>query len=159
MHGMIFTELKRFVDDAHGPGVWSSLLVESGIGARIYLPIQAYPDEEMMKLAVAASTLTGRALGDIFESFGEFLAPTYFKLYGYLIKPEWRTLDLLEHTEQTIHRVVRARNPGAQPPELRCIRISAGEVLVVYNSSRQLCSVAKGIVKGVAKHYFQNRPL
>jgi hypothetical protein len=153
MHGLIFAELKRFVDEGHGPGVWDALLRESGIGAKIYLTMEVYPDEELVRLATTASALTGSPLGDILEAFGESLAPTYFKLYGHLLKPEWRTLDVIEHTEQSIHRVVRIKNPGARPPELRCIRMSSVEVLLVYNSPRRMCAVAKGIARGVATHF------
>jgi hypothetical protein len=153
MHGMIFAELKRFVDEGHGPGVWDTLLHESGIGPKIYLTIQPYPDEEMARLAATAARLTGTPILEILEAFGEFLVPTYFKLYGHLLKPEWRTIDIVENTESTIHRVVRIQNPGAAPPELRCYRKSEGEVLVVYNSSRKLCAVAKGIARGVAKRF------
>ncbi len=153
MHGLIFAELKRFVDEGHGPGVWDLLLRESGIGAKIYLTMEVYPDEELVRLATTASTITGAPLGQILEAFGGFLAPTYFKLYGHLLKPEWTTLDVIEHTEQSIHRVVRIKNPGARPPELRCVRTSSVEVLLVYNSSRRMCSVAKGIAKGLAAHF------
>jgi Haem-NO-binding len=156
MHGLIFSELKRFVDEGHGPGVWDALLRESGIGAKIYLTMEVYPDAELERLARTASALTGSPLGDILEAFGEFLAPTYFKLYGHLLKPEWRTLEVIEHTEQSIHRVVRIKNPGARPPELRCVRISSVEVLLVYNSSRRMCAVAKGIAKGVATHFSES---
>jgi hypothetical protein len=153
MHGLIFAELKRFVDEGHGPGVWDALLRESGIGPKIYLTIQPYPDEEMARLATTAARLTRTPLADILEGFGEFLVPMYFKLYGHLLKPEWRTIDIVEHTEETIHRVVRIQNPGARPPELRCYRLSENEVLLVYNSARKLCSVAKGITRGVAKRF------
>jgi hypothetical protein len=156
MHGMIFAELKRFVDEGQGPGVWDTLLRESGIGAKIYLTMEVYPDEEIVRLATTASRLTRTPLADILEAFGEFLAPTYFKLYGHLIKPGWKTLDVIEHTEQSIHRVVRIKNPGARPPELRCVRISETEVLLVYNSARKMCAVAKGIAKGVAARFSEN---
>jgi hypothetical protein len=43
-------------------------------------------------LATTAATLTGTPLPQILEAFGEFLAPTYFKLYGQLLEPDWRTL-------------------------------------------------------------------
>lgn len=69
------------------------------------------------------------------------------------MKPEWRTLDFLEQTEDTIHRVVRFRNPGAMPPELAVKRTGDHEVVILYTSQRKMCSVAKGIIRGVAKHY------
>src|SRR6185503_20271702 len=62
-------------------------------------------------------------------------------------------LDLLEHTEATIHRVVRMRSPGSAPPALRCRRLAADEVEMVYGSERKLCALARGIIRGLARVY------
>jgi predicted hydrocarbon binding protein len=51
--------------------------------------------------------------------------------------------------------VVRARNAGARPPELRAERIAPDEVVVRYTSARRLCGIAKGIVRGLARHFAQ----
>jgi hypothetical protein len=77
-------------------------------------------------------------------------------VYGPLLDSEWRTLDVIQHTEETIHRVVRMRQPGAAPPRLRVDRASPDEVAIHYDSPRRLCAVARGIVRGVAKHFGEN---
>jgi hypothetical protein len=153
MHGIIFAELKRFVDEGHGPGVWDKLLLESGIGTKVYMAVEAYPDEEIAKLAATAAKLLGVSVPQILESFGEFMVPMLVKRYRHLIKPSWRTLDVIEHTESTIHKVIRITNPEAKPPELRCVRVSRTEVLLTYNSARRMCGIAKGICKGLARQY------
>jgi len=50
------------------------------------------------------------------EDFGAFLAPELMVRYAALIKPEWRTLDLVSRAEQTIHRAVRLKNSEALAP-------------------------------------------
>ena len=45
------------------------------------------------------------------------------------------------------------RQAGAKPPELKVSRTSPNEAVINYTSARKMCSVAKGITKGVAKHY------
>jgi predicted hydrocarbon binding protein len=70
-----------------------------------------------------------------------------------VIHPNWKTLDVIEHTEDEIHRVVRLHNRDAHPPDLKCIRTSADEVIIHYSSQRKMCDVAKGIAKGLAKFY------
>jgi len=153
MHGIIFAELKRFVDEAHGPGVWDKLLIESRIGAKVYVAMDAYPDEEIVKLAATAAKLLGVTVQQIYESFGEFMVPMFVKRYRHLLKPDWRTLDVIQHTESTIHKIIRINNPGAQPPQLRCARVSAREVLLTYDSPRRMCGIAKGICKGLARQF------
>ena len=51
-----------------------------------------------------------------------------------------------------IHTVVRIRNPGARPPELRVTR-SGDEAVILYESARRMCAFAKGILAGVADHF------
>lgn len=153
MHGIIFSELRKYVDTRLGSDGWNSLLSRADLGKRMYLPIQDYPDADMVALVGAAAEVTGLPQEEILEDFGEFIAPSLLGLYRTLVQPEWKTLDLLENTEQTIHSVVRARNPGAKPAQLQAVRIAPDVVDLTYNSDRGLCAVAKGILRGIAAHY------
>ncbi len=151
MHGLIFVELKKYVEARLGAASWPTLLVKAGLGSRLYMPIQAYPDQEALALVSTASTLTGQPADAILQDFGEFIVPDLMRMYGSLLRKQWNTLDILEHTEETIHRVVRSQNPGADPPRLRCARVGPEEVVITYASSRRMCGVAKGITRGIAK--------
>ncbi|HEV8486504.1 MAG TPA: heme NO-binding domain-containing protein [Blastocatellia bacterium] len=153
MHGIIFAELKKYVITKLGDQAWDNLLNESGIGTKIYLAFQTYPDQEAVALISTASKVTGESIPAILEDFGEFITPDLMAMYNHLIKPEWRTLDLIEHTEETIHHLVRIRQAGAQPPALHCSRADTDEVVITYSSPRKMCALAVGIAKGVAKHY------
>jgi hypothetical protein len=155
MHGIIFGELKKLVDVRLGGDTWRGLLKESGLEAKVYMPVTEYPDDDAVRIIGALSRHTGKSTREVFEEFGEFIAPDLMALYRHMIKPEWRTLELLENTENTIHRVVRIRNPGARPPELKCTR-DGDEVLITYTSARRMCGVAVGIVRGLARHYDEN---
>jgi len=153
VHGVILSELQKYVEARHGTPAWPALLRDAGLGTKLFSPFQTYPDEEVVAIITAASKATGKPMGIILEDFGEFIAPDLLSLYRALIKPEWRTLDLLEHTESTIHRVVRSRSADARPPELKVARVREHEVILIYASPRRLCAIAKGIVRGIAKHY------
>ncbi len=153
MHGIVFSELRKFVDHSFGPGAWQKLLKEAGLGNRIYMAIQEYPDQEAVALVEAASRITHKTPTAILEEFGKFIAPQLLQMYKALVQPEWRTLDLIEHTEEVIHKVVRMKNPGARPAELKCQRISPTELLLIYASPRKMCALARGIAHGVANHF------
>jgi len=155
MHGIIFAELKKYVDARLGGDAWRSLLEQAGTGTRMYLPVRSYPDEDAVALVSTASRITGLAVPAILEDFGLFIAPDLIAMYRALVRPEWRTLEFLENTESTIHRVVRIQNPEASPPEIRCTRDSDRQVTIHYASKRRMCSVARGIARGVAAHYGQ----
>lgn len=156
MHGKIFVELKKYVDTTFGGDTWNKLLVDAGVGGKMYMPITEYPDQEVVAIVGAAVRATGKDASEILESFGEFIAPALLEMYRTLIQPEWRTLDVIEHTEDHIHQVVRLKNPGARPPQLKAERISPDEVKLTYTSQRKMCAVARGIGKGVAAHYHED---
>ena len=153
MHGIIHVELQKFVIARHGEQAWHDLVHRAGLEREIMTPLKAYPDEHLVQLVKGASELTGINVVALLEAFGEALVPSYMTLYGALIKPEWRTLDVIEHTEETIHRVVRLRQPGAQPPRLRARRSAPDEVILTYDSPRKLCAIARGIARGLARHF------
>jgi Haem-NO-binding len=153
MHGTIFFELKKYVETKLGWEAWDKLLVECDLGARTYEVMADYPDSDVIKLISTASRITGMPVNAILEDFGEFIAPDLLQMYGGVINPNWKTLDVIEHTEKEIHNVVRLHNRDAHPPKLKCIRQSEDEVLIHYSSQRKMCDVAKGIARGLAKHY------
>lgn len=153
MHGTIFAELEKFVGARLGPDAWASLMREAGIERDRYDPLEIYPDAELVSLVTTASRITQIPADTLLEDYGFFIAPDLLNLYWALVQPEWRTLDLLEHTETAIHEVVRLSQKGATPPYLRAERTTPSEVTIVYSSPRKLCAVAKGIIRGVASHY------
>ena len=153
MHGIIHAELKKYVETNHGPKAWRAVLDKAGLGNKIYMAVGTYEDAEAVAIVKAASALTGVPPLEILEDFGEFIAPDLLSMYKSLIDPSWKTADLFTHVEDTIHTVVRMKNPGATPPQLKFKRVGPNELHFHYDSPRQMSSVAKGIMKGVAKHY------
>ncbi|MBI4743958.1 MAG: heme NO-binding domain-containing protein [Actinobacteria bacterium] len=157
MHGIIFTELKKYVDTKLGENVWDNILKEIGLKTKthmpMYMPIRLYPDEEAVAIVTSVSKIMGRSVPAVLEDFGEFIVPTLLKMYQMLVEPEWRTLDVVENTEAAIHKVVRSNIQGAEPPRLICHRVSSTEIGITYNSARKMCGVAKGIIRGLANQY------
>lgn len=151
MHGIIFAELKKYVVARMGSKAWNDLLTAAGMEHAVFLPNETYPDAQAITLVTTASRLTGKAAGDILEDFGEFIAPDLLSMYRAQLDPSWRTLDIIENTEQLIHRAVRVKNPGAAPPELRVVREAPDRLRLTYTSRRQMCGVAKGIARGIAR--------
>ncbi len=155
MHGVVFAELKKYVEVRLGAAAWPALLERAGLKKKIFLVSSSYPDEEASRLVRTASELTGKPAPAILEDFGEFLFPDLIKMYAALAQPQWKTLEVLENLESTMHRVVRLRDSNAAPPEILCKRDHARQVTVIYRSQRRLCALARGLIRGVAAHYGQ----
>jgi predicted hydrocarbon binding protein len=156
LHGLIHSELERFARERAGDEAWERAVSDAGLAGRIYITTERYDDTEALALVVALAKITDIGPQALLEGFGEALVPTLVSNYGSLIRPEWRTLDLIEHTEELIHAALRASDPSARPPMLRVLRRGDDEVLVIYASERRMCGVAKGIVRGLATHYGEN---
>lgn len=153
MHGLIFLQLQKFAQQKAGPQAWEILLKEANLPVTSYSPVRTYPDQEVIALVGAASRILKQTSSAILESFGEFIAPELIRLYGRLLDPKWKTLDLIENTEKLVHAAVRVGNPGAKPPVLDCVRTTENELQIIYSSDRQMCHLAKGIVNGLARHF------
>lgn len=153
MHGMIFAALRQFVETRMDADVWPRLVAAADLPDRLYLLAQQFPDSEFRALVTAAAKMMDIPTYTLLEHLGEFVAPDLLQLHSHSVRPEWRTLDLIEHTEQAIHQVVRQGSSGARPPEIVTKRIGDNELRVIYVSQRKLCAFAKGIMRGIAAHY------
>jgi hypothetical protein len=153
MHGILFKELQRYVSKKFGLVTWCELLKSSDLDKKLYLPTQIYPDEEINALLSSVSVSCGRPLTAVLEDFGEFLLPNLLQVYGNMVQPHWRTLDLLERTENTVHRAVRYIDDRAAPPRLVCTRVSADQVVIDYSSRRNMSRLGVGIIRGISRHF------
>lgn len=152
MHGLIFSELKRYVETKFDAKTWNALLENAGLKGNMYIAAAVYPDADILALVNTACNMTGLTANAVLEDFGEFIAPQLIGQYSFLVKPEWGFLDFLCNTEETIHKVVRFHQ-GVMPPRLAVTRLSDDKVMISYDSARRMCALLKGIVKGTAKHY------
>ncbi|MFK7734501.1 MAG: heme NO-binding domain-containing protein [Pirellulaceae bacterium] len=152
MRGIIFTELRRFVIEKFGRKTWIDLLLDAGVDypKKMYVATASYDDSEIELLAGAAVRLTGLTRDQILDAFGASLASGLLTKYKFLIRPEWTLEDVLLNIETTIHQVVRAKHPDANPPELKVERSRAGELKMLYFSKRKMAALAKGLIKGTA---------
>lgn len=153
MHGVVFSELQKFVVSKHAHAGWKAVTEKAELAHKVYLAAGQYPDSEIVSLVTAASAITGQEPSQIVEAFGEFIVPSLLKMYGHLLKPDWKSLDVIEHTEGTVHTVVRTSDKDALPPKLRTRRAGPDAVVLVYDSPRKLCALAIGIGKGLARHF------
>jgi predicted hydrocarbon binding protein len=153
MNGTIFLGLRKYARARLGQDAWEGLLDETGIGSRLYVPVRNYPDQEAVALITAASKRAGRPFDAVLEDFGEFIVPDLMTMYASLIDPKWKTIELIANTERTIHEVLRRSSSKADPPRLKCTRHGDTEVVIIYDSPRKMCSLAKGIARGIAGRF------
>ncbi len=152
MHGMIMDMLKRFVVENYDEATWKQLQENAGLKNKVYFPVINYDDSETVQLVVTASEMTGIPVQNLLQVFGEYIAEDLIVMSKVLVRPEWKTLDLLENIETIFHGLVRDVW-RVHPPVLDFVRTGENEITLNYASKRKMCSVAKGIVTGVGKYY------
>jgi hypothetical protein len=153
MHGTILTLLKRYVQTQYDHSTWVKLIELAGLEQIEFNHKTVYPDEHIYTLVGHAAEMTGLSAGELHEKFGEYLVPDLMYMYQKLLKPEWNTLDMLEHTELTMHARVRQEHSENAPPVLEVSRLGPNELMIDYVSSRRMSGLAVGIVRGLATYY------
>jgi hypothetical protein len=153
MHGTILTLLKRYVQTQYDHSTWVKLMELSGLDKIEFDHKTVYPDEHIYALVGHAAEMTGLSAGELHEKFGEYLVPDLMYMYQRLLKPEWKTLDMLEHTELTMHKQVRQEHAENSPPVLEVSRLGPNELMIDYVSPRRMGGLAVGIVRGLAAYY------
>lgn len=153
MYGIFHVELQRFIEAEHGHDTWTAILKEAGLEKRFYLTVSTYLDSEIDKIIETTSALTHIPPATLMEDFGVFIAPTLQNMYQPLINPRWNLMEFLLNVEDRIHRTIRAKIPGAQPPKLLFQRVGPNAINLHYNSPRRMSAMAKGIIKGMAECY------
>lgn len=153
MHGSICCIVKKFVDTNHGPEAWDAILEHAGYPGLVLSPIGTYPDEAVFALLGAGCELLQVELDELLRVLGRFAGPELIAFAGTMLHPDWKTFELLSNVESLIHRTVRMQNPTAQPANIQAFRLSADEAQIVYSSRRGLCTLAHGIIEGIADFY------
>ena len=154
MHGIVLKGLKDFVVEQYDLDTWHALRENAGIEMKMYVPISEYPDEEVLALVDSAVELTGIDAPDLLAAFGEFLVPQLVETYGVHVDEDWTGLDLIANVETYIHEALRAKNLSEfAPPELSAERVGDDRVSITYASDRELCDLAKGLVRGIGAYY------
>ncbi len=153
MHGFIFIQFEKFALTQVPFTLWDEILAENKLQDRLYSPIALYPDAELVALLTSVSVKTRLPAGQLLEMFGYSMVPDLMKVYRAFINPEWRTMDMLENAEKTIHVAVRKSTAGAAPPILDVRRVSHNELEIHYISARKMVELGVGLIKGIARAY------
>jgi len=153
VHGSIFFLLKKFITKELPANSWDILNEQAGTGLISFSTTENYPIETMNLLLENASEMTGLSRDLLMEQFGTYLVDDLFALYKDYIRPEWRTFDIILHTESVMHGAVRKLNSTANPPILNVFQVNEKLLIIDYFSKRKMASLAIGIIRGISEYY------
>lgn len=152
MKGIVFNILERVVTNELGADTWDTL-IESAKVDGAYTALGNYEDGQLMALVMAASKALGKPPGEIVRWFGRKSIPLFFERYPALFTPHRSTVPFLLTLNDVIHPAVRQFYPGADVPDFDFEAKGDKELVMGYQSKRQLCAFAEGLIEGTADHY------
>ena len=152
MKGLVLTFFEDMVIEDYGLDTWTSILEEAGLEGA-YTAAMNYPDEEIIQLVEKLSGITGVAGDALVTVFGTRMFPRFVERYPQFIDEKQDLLGFLHSVNDVIHMEVRKLYPEAALPEFEYDWPAANVLLMKYKSSRQLCSLALGLIQAAADHY------
>jgi hypothetical protein len=152
MKGIVFNLLEEIVRRECGERVWDALLDESGLDG-VYTSLGSYPDGDLTKLVMAASSALGIPPDSVIRWFGRNAMPVFAQRYPKFFRTHDSTRPFLLTLNNIIHPEVRKIYPGADVPVFDYDATSDGVLLMGYSSARKLCAFAEGLIEGAAAHY------
>ena len=75
------------------------------------------------------------------------------KAYPSFLSPGMTARGFLRSVDRVIHVEVRKLVPGVELPTFRYEEPAPDRLVMIYESPRRLCDLAKGLVAGAAKHF------
>ena len=152
MKGIIFNLAQEVITDSYGEDTWDDLLERAGLEGS-YTSLGNYPDGELMALVAAAASALGRPAEHVVRDLGVGAIPLLAARYPGFFDGHASTLPFVLTLNEIIHAEVRKLYPDADLPTFEFEDTEGEELVLIYRSKRQLCSLAEGFLIGAAAHY------
>lgn len=154
MLGIVFTEFLEMVEAKFDLTTVDTILDEARVsndGA--YTAVGAYNHEEIVDLVKALSQHTGIPVDDLIQTFGQYLAGRFAKLYPEFFKGLSDPFEFLSSVDSYIHREVKKLYPNAQLPSITTEAIDDSTLAIDYHSHRSFGKLAEGLIAGAMNHF------
>jgi hypothetical protein len=152
MKGIVFNLLEQVVVEEYGESTWDNLLEATGLSG-VYTAVGSYEDDELLKLVGVASETLGQKPDDLVRWFGRSAIPLLYERYPSFFSQHEGTRSFLLTLNEVIHPEVRKLFPGAYAPSFIFDESRPDGLGLRYQSHRNLCSFAEGLIEGAADHY------
>lgn len=154
MRGLVFTELIEFVEEALGHNVSDKMIKEAKLDNNgVFTQGGSYEFDDLVKLVVSLSNITGKEVGELLYVFGEHMFERLVLLYGKEIDSKGSSIEFIDNVENVIHVEVRKLYPDAELPIFQTIEKGKDHLVIIYISNKRLEEFAHGLIDGCAKYF------
>ncbi|MBU3020783.1 heme NO-binding domain-containing protein [Aestuariibacter sp. A3R04] len=156
MLGIVFTTLIEMLEEKVSPEFADEVITEAKLendGA--YTAVGYYPFSELQKLVGVLVNKTGKPVDVLLYEFGIYLFGKLAKAHGQVMAGRDGILDALSVLDNDIHVQVRKLYPDADLPTFKVVAQTDKTMRLQYYSTRELASLAEGLMDGAAAHFGQ----
>ena len=152
MKGIVFDMLRDMVEDRFGLEGWQAVL-DHARSDGLYISTETYADEELLSLVAAASEVSQIEVEQLVYAFGQFMVVEFYRRFPQYYDRCHGLIDFLLSVDRVIHVEVRKLYPDASVPHFQYHQQKPKQLTMIYQSQRQLCRLAEGLIDGSARHY------
>ncbi len=157
MLGIVFTSLIDMLEEKISPEFADDVLEEANLeNEGAFTSVGYYPFTEMQKLVTVLVDKTGTPAERLLYDFGYYLFGKLAKAHGQVLAGRQNILEVLRCLDDDIHVQVRKLYPDADLPHFTVLSSSESTMVLQYYSTRELYSLAEGLMDAAADHYGNN---
>lgn len=157
MKGAVFIALNDFVETLYGIDRWEAILAEvNPKSGGIYTSVQNYDDAEMVALVHTICKQLGVTRAQALGIFGEYLFGVLNTKYPIFTSLQPDFFKFLACVESIVHTEVRKLFSDVKLPLIVPVETGEDKIVLRYESERQMCELAEGLIHGAAKFYDVN---
>jgi len=154
MLGMIFTNLVEMIETEVSLEIADAILSEAELStAGAYTAVGDYPFSDILTIVTSLSKKTNTPVNELIFSFGEYLFGKLIAAHKNMISVHASLIDVLAQLDSNIHVEVKKLYPNATLPSFTVLEKTVDSISLVYQSPRQLDTLAVGLISGGAKHF------
>lgn len=146
MKGLLFNIVEDVVAEALSADAWDDVIDAAGVDGS-YTSLGTYPDADLMAIVGATAEIAGISVDDTLRLAGRLGFKHLAQRAEYLLNGIDGWQQLIEALDDIIHPEVRKIYPDSEVPGFAATAGAAG-LRVVYTSSRGLCALADGLIRG-----------
>lgn len=150
MLGLLFAELKKYIQEESGEAAWRELTAETEADDVAFAAPSNYDDGLFHDLVGEAATRMGTDRRHLMADLGEFLAGEILDQYHDAIDPSWSTMDVLRRSHAAIEGLLEGTGSRTEGPRFESHLEGANTMVVDWYAPKHMCALAKGVVRGIA---------
>jgi hypothetical protein len=154
MKGIIFNLLESFIVDSWGEERFERIMSSCPLHTKTaFVGPGTYPDADLFALVARTTDELGVDTHTALRSFGRYALPRLAAKFDVFVRDHRHPKSFLCTVDSIIHVEVRKLFAQAEPPHIWHEDPAPDQLVLHYQSKRQLCALFEGLLDGTADYF------